>query len=114
MLVQAEVDEALRLTRMSKYSLLEDDGNTRVQDPISAVYCAIRDDALKSGKHTYTWRDLVALLGRDFSVRPAQPACNLPVASLSRACLLRGLLSAEYKPNPATGGVLCAMGDGAC
>lgn len=75
---QPEVDEALRLTRMSKYSLMEEEGTTRVQDPISAVYCAIRDDALKSGKQTYTWRDLVALLGRDFSVRrlASLPACK--------------------------------------
>lgn len=76
--VQPEVDEALRLMRMSKHSLLEEGGAARVQDPVSAVYCAIRDDAQKNERYTYTWSDLVALLGRDFTVRCINTLATLP------------------------------------
>jgi hypothetical protein len=68
-LVQPEVDEALRLMRMSKHSLLEEGGGARTMDPVSAVYCAIRDHAQRNNKLSYTWSDLVALLGRDHTVR---------------------------------------------
>ena len=42
---QSDVDEALRLMRMSKISLYEDDRQQRREDPISAVYGLIRDYA---------------------------------------------------------------------
>jgi DNA replication licensing factor MCM7 len=76
---QAEVDEALRLMRMSKHSLLDGaaggggaggggpGGNRRATDPVSAVYYALRDHARAAGVQTYAWADLVALLGRAFS-----------------------------------------------
>jgi DNA replication licensing factor MCM7 len=71
---QAEVDEALRLMRMSKHSLLDGGAGggvgaagRRANDPVSAVYYALRDAARASGTTTYAWADLVALLGRSFS-----------------------------------------------
>ena len=72
---QAEVDEALRLMRMSKHSLLDGGagggagaaGRRAANDPVSAVYYALRDAARASGTTTYAWADLVALLGRSFS-----------------------------------------------
>ena len=63
------MDEALRLMRMSKMSLYEDAGTSAEADPVLAVYAAIRDNAVASGKRTYAWPDLVTLLGRSFSVR---------------------------------------------
>jgi len=62
--------------RMSKHSLLDGGaggngpngaGNRRANDPVSAVYYALRDAARASGATTYAWADLVALLGRSFS-----------------------------------------------
>ena len=70
MVVQADVDEALRLMRMSKVSLLESGGRAEQRDPVSLVYEALRDDAQRSGKQTYTWADLNTLLGHKFTVRP--------------------------------------------
>ena len=70
---QAEVDEALRLMRMSKHSLLDDaytgaggaNAGTNAAraraDPTSAIYGSIRDDAQRSRRLTYGWGDLVAL-----------------------------------------------------
>jgi hypothetical protein len=70
MLVQADVDEALRLMRMSKVSLLDNAGQAQNQrDPVSMVYEALRDDALRTRKQTYTWEDLMVLLGHKFTVR---------------------------------------------
>ena len=67
---QADVDEALRLMRMSKASLLDGAGAGRPErDPVSLVYEALRDDAQRSGRATYTWADLRALLGHKFTVR---------------------------------------------
>ena len=68
---QADVDEALRLMRMSKVSLLESGSRAEQRDPVSLVYEALRDDAQRSGKQTYTWADLTTLLGHKFSVRAA-------------------------------------------
>ena len=69
MLVQADVDEALRLMRMSKVSLLETGPQREQKDPVSLIYEAIRDDAQRSGKQSYTWGDLSLLIGNKFSVR---------------------------------------------
>lgn len=44
---QSDVDEALRLMQMSKYSLDWDDGKAHV-DPISDIYCIIRDMASRA------------------------------------------------------------------
>jgi hypothetical protein len=68
---QADVDEALRLMRMSKVSLLDGAGGPGgpARDPVTAVYEALRDDAQRSGHATYAWADLNALLGHKFTVR---------------------------------------------
>lgn len=67
--LQADIDEALRLIRMSKVSLFEDEGADGGVDPISAIYTAIRDNAVLTGKQTFLWAELVTLLGRSYSVR---------------------------------------------
>ena len=65
---QADVDEALRLMRMSKVSLLESGPQKEQKDPVSLIYEAIRDDAQRSGKQSYTWGDLNLLIGNKFTV----------------------------------------------
>ena len=70
MVAQADVDEALRLMRMSKVSLLESGPQREQKDPVSLIYEAIRDDAQRSGKQSYTWGDLNLLIGNKFSVSP--------------------------------------------
>ena len=65
---QADVDEGLRLMRMSKVSLLESGAQREQKDPVSLIYEAIRDDAQRSGKQSYTWGDLTILIGNKFSV----------------------------------------------
>ena len=67
--MQPDVDEALRLMRMSKMSLHEDQSGGAAQDPITAIYTAIRDNAVLTGKRTYQWADLTSLLGRSHTVR---------------------------------------------
>ena len=82
MVWQADVDEALRLMRMSKVSLLENGGRAEQRDPVSLVYEALRDDAQRSGKQTYTWADLTTLLGHKFSVRALSSAHKPPLHKL--------------------------------
>ena len=62
------MDEALRLMRMSKVSLLESGHQKEQKDPVSLIYEAIRDDAQRSGKQSYTWGDLSLLIGNKFTV----------------------------------------------
>ncbi len=71
---QADVDEALRLMRMSKVSLLESGHQKEQKDPVSLIYEAIRDDAQRSGKQSYTWGDLSLLIGNKFTVSMHNPS----------------------------------------
>lgn len=66
---QSDVDEGLRLMKMSKASLYDDGGAERAQDPISQVFSRIRQHAERTGKASYSWADLVDLLGTNFRVR---------------------------------------------
>ena len=54
--------------RMSKMSLFEDQTNDSAQDPITAIYTAIRDNAVITGKRTFLWAELTTLLGRSHTV----------------------------------------------
>ena len=79
---QSDVDEALRLMRMSKISLSDEDGGRGGTDVISAVYSRIRDDASRNKQATYTWPQLTALFtGKDYTVccpssLPLRSCCN--------------------------------------
>lgn len=65
------MDEALRLMRISKLSLTgETDGGV---DAIEAIYSRVCDDASAHRKRTYTWAELTALAGPDFTVRLEGP-----------------------------------------
>ena len=111
---QAEVDEALRLMRMSKHSLLDDaytgaggaNAGTNAAraraDPASAIYGSIRDDAQRSRRLTYGWGDLVSLLGRHFS--------HDQIRASVEEYAEYGVFSLEYpRPNEPT--VVIAQGD---
>lgn len=67
---QSDVDEALRLIRMSKSSLYDDNEAGRAQDPISEIFAKIRQHAERTQRTSYSWADLVELLGTAF--RPEQ------------------------------------------
>ena len=68
--VQSDVDEALRLMRMSKISLSDEAGGRGATDVISAIYSRIRDDAGRHKQATYSWSQLTALFtGKDYTVR---------------------------------------------
>ena len=113
---QAEVDEALRLMRMSKHSVLDDaytvggaggaNGGTNAAraraDPASAIYGSIRDDAQRTRRLTYSWGDLVSLLGRHFS--------HDQIRGSVEEYAEYGVFSLEYpRPNEPT--VVIAQGD---
>lgn len=83
--MQADIDEALRLIRMSKVSLFEDENNDAALDPISAIYTAIRDNAVLTGKQSYLWSELVTLLGRMYTV-----CCHPPLNPIAFFEDLRG------------------------
>lgn len=73
--MQTDVDEALRLMKMSKFSLFSNNDARGVrEDPISRCYARIREDLLRrrDARVTYTWADLRRLLpagAGGFSVR---------------------------------------------
>lgn len=65
---QGDVDEALRLMKMSKASLFDDGGVERVVDPISQIFARVKQHAERTGTVTYSWADLMDLLGTSFNV----------------------------------------------
>ena len=88
--------------RMSKVSLLESGTRAEQRDPVSLVYEALRDDAQRSGKSTYTWADLNTLLGHKFSVRGPSPLrqaairrCRVNSQEQATARKTRGCLSTK-------------------
>lgn len=67
-LLQSDVDEALRLMKMSKASLYDDAGAERAVDPISQVFSRIRQHAERTKRDSYSWADLLDFLGTSFKV----------------------------------------------
>ena len=92
--VQLDVKEALRLMRMSKMSLLDDQNSAAAEHPSPLIYAAIRDHHVNTGKRTYLWAELVALLGRTYTVR-----CQAYAFTLSKpSCCMSALLSEVQRP----------------
>lgn len=48
MVAQSDIDEALRLMQMSKFSLYTDERKKSGLDPISDIYSIIRDEAARA------------------------------------------------------------------
>lgn len=79
---QSDVDEALRLMKMSKASLYDDSNAERVQDPISQIFSRIRVHAERTHRNSYSWADILDLLGTSF--KPDQiKQCLLDYASIN-------------------------------
>lgn len=77
--MQSDVDEALRLMRMSKISLSDEAGGGGATDVISAIYSSIRDDAGRQKQATYSWPQLTALFtGKDYTVCPTPCLLSTP------------------------------------
>ena len=84
--MQSDVDEALRLMRMSKISLTDEAGGRGGVDAISAIYSRVRDDATARRKATYAWAELTALAGQDFTVRVDPNASSRKVTHSRTLC----------------------------
>lgn len=79
---QSDVDEALRLMKMSKASLYDDAGAERAVDPISQVFSRIRQHAERTKRDSYSWADLLDFLGTSF--KPEQiRQCLVDYASIN-------------------------------
>ena len=63
---QSDVDEALRLMKMSKASLYDSGDNVAAQDPISQIFARIRAHMERTRRTSYSWADLMDLLGTSF------------------------------------------------
>jgi len=63
---QSDVDEALRLMKMSKASLYDTGDNVVAQDPISQIFARIRSHMERTRRTSYSWADLLDLLGTSF------------------------------------------------
>lgn len=69
--MQADVDEALRLMKMSKISLYEEtDHRQHHVDPITEIFKRIREDILRTKRQTYSWETVLGLC-RGFTVSPS-------------------------------------------
>ena len=79
---QTDVDEALRLMKMSKASLYDESDPEHVQDPISQIFSRIRVHAERTRRSSYSWADIMDLLGTSF--KPDQiRQCLLDYASIN-------------------------------
>ncbi|EFN55074.1 hypothetical protein CHLNCDRAFT_52849 [Chlorella variabilis] len=79
---QSDVDEALRLLKMSKASLYDDAGVERAVDPISQIFSRIRQHAERTKRDAYSWADLLDFLGTSF--KPEQiRQCLVDYASIN-------------------------------
>eukprot|EP00889_Picochlorum_renovo_P002263 jgi/Picre1/29293/NNA_004685.t1 len=63
---QSDVDEALRLMKMSKASLYDEGETDRAPDPVSQIFSRIRVHAERTRRSAYSWADLMDLLGTSF------------------------------------------------
>lgn len=79
---QSDVDEALRLMKMSKSSLYDDADKERAADPISQIFSRVKQHAQRNNKKRLTWVDISELLGTSF--KPEQiRQCLVDYASIN-------------------------------
>lgn len=62
--VQSDVDEALRLMQMSKFSLYSDDRQKAGLDAISDIYSILRDEAGRTGRMDVSYADALNWISR--------------------------------------------------
>jgi DNA replication licensing factor MCM7 len=61
---QSDVDEALRLMQMSKYSLYSDDRQRAGLDAISDIYSILRDEAARTNRLDVRYANALNLISR--------------------------------------------------
>jgi DNA replication licensing factor MCM7 len=61
---QSDVDEALRLMQMSKYSLYSDDRQRSGLDAISDIYSILRDEAARTSSMDVRYAHALNLISR--------------------------------------------------
>lgn len=61
---QSDVDEALRLMHMSKFSLYSDDRQKSGLDPIGDIYSILRDESETTGKQDVSYAHALNLISR--------------------------------------------------
>lgn len=61
---QSDVDEALRLMQMSKFSLYSEDRQKSGLDAISDIYSILRDEAARSNKMDVTYGQALNRISR--------------------------------------------------
>jgi hypothetical protein len=64
---QSDVDEALRLMQMSKYSLYSDDRQRSGLDAISDIYSILRDEAARTSSMDVRYAHALNLISRKVS-----------------------------------------------
>lgn len=73
---QSDVDEALRLMQMSKFSLYSDERQRSGLDPISDIYSILRDEAARANKTDVTYAHALNWISRKVSsADPLAPFC---------------------------------------
>ena len=65
--VQSDVDEALRLMQMSKFSLYSDDRQKSGLDAISDIYSILRDEAARTNKMDVSYAHALNWISRKVS-----------------------------------------------
>lgn len=63
-MAQSDVDEALRLMQMSKYSLYSDDRQRSGLDAISDIYSILRDEAARTSSMDVRYAHALNLISR--------------------------------------------------
>lgn len=66
-MAQSDVDEALRLMQMSKFSLYSDDRQKSGLDAISDIYSILRDEAARSKKMDVSYAHALNWISRKVS-----------------------------------------------
>lgn len=66
-MAQSDVDEALRLMHMSKFSLYSDDRQKSGLDPIGDIYSILRDESETTGKQDVSYAHALNLISRKVS-----------------------------------------------
>lgn len=64
---QSDVDEALRLMQMSKFSLYTDERKKSGLDPISDIYSIIRDEAARANTMDVSYNSALNWISRKVS-----------------------------------------------
>lgn len=67
-MAQSDVDEALRLMQMSKYSLYSDDRHRSGLDAISDIYSILRDEAARTSSMDVRYAHALNLISRKVQV----------------------------------------------